>query len=68
MLRTTPSRIELKQEDIREYEETKEGWRNELKSSNTQNKGQDGVAIHQDFVKNAQKNDRHTRMGYIQKK
>ena len=69
MLRTTPSRIELKQEDIREYEEMKDEWRKELQSSsNNQNKSNHGDAIHHDPVQNAQKNDRHARMGYTQQK
>ena len=70
MLRTTPSRIELKQEDIREYEDMKEEWRKELQNiSNTQNNiHHDNSIHHPDTVKNAQKNERHARMGHIQNK
>jgi hypothetical protein len=66
MLRTTPSRIELKQEDIREYEEMKGEWKKELQKSNNynQNKNNNNEKIHHDPIKNAQKNERHKRMGF----
>ena len=64
MLRTTPTRIELKQEDVREYEEMKEEWRKELQN-NSKSPGHhmsEGTPQHK--VKNPQKDDRHSRMGY----
>ena len=64
MLRTTPTRIELKQEDIREYEDMKEMWKKESQMNNDQRKDHIGDSIYQETAKNAQKNERHSRMGY----
>lgn len=64
MLKTTPSRIELKQEDIREYETMKDEWRKELQSSITQNRNNSSNRVDV-AAQNAQKNERHSRMGFV---
>jgi hypothetical protein len=65
MLRTTPTRIELKQDDVREYEEMKEEWRKEFSSSKPQHDGtQAGNVSQQNMVKDTHKDERHSRMGY----
>ena len=68
MLRTNPSRVELKQDDLTEYEQMKVEWKKELQRNGNNNENKSQNIFHDSSEKNHQKNERHTRMGYVTKK
>ncbi len=68
MLRTNPSRIELKQDDLAEYEQMKVEWKKELQRNGNNNENKSQNIFHDSSEKNQQKSERHTRLGYVTKK